>query len=252
MCIDNPTSVPSWVRVAGNVPKDKVGQSVFISTISVFADTSEADLDESAALTKYNGKDAMAETRATLLANMELYGPLKALSEKEAAKQFGARATSIRPALMVGPGDETDRFTYWPVRIDRGGDVLAPGDGSDPAQFIDACDLAEWTIRMVGNRNFGTDNATSPDYEVAMENLHNAALSGAVSNEQKRDPSFATTPQCGVSIGPEQLSEYSGWAAGFRDIARSTDVRTFIAAIVASVAAGNKLPFLFPDLTPAK
>ena len=63
--------------------------------------------------------------------------------------------TVIRPGLIVGPGDETDRFTYWPVRLARGGEVLAPGDGSDPVQFIDARDLAEWTIRMAEQRTFG-------------------------------------------------------------------------------------------------
>ena len=103
---------------------------------------------------------------------------------------------------------------------------------------------------MVGNRNFGTHSATGPDYELAMENVQNAALSGPVSNERKRDPSFATTPQYRVSIGPQQSSGYSGWAAGFRGFARSTDACTFIAAIVPSVAAGNKLPFLSRDTTP--
>ena len=56
----------------------------------------------------------------------------------------------------MGPRDETDRFTYWPVRIDRGGEVLAPGDPNDPVQFIDGRDLAEWTIRMVENGETGT------------------------------------------------------------------------------------------------
>ena len=72
------------------------------------------------------------------------------------------KALIIRPGLIVGPRDETDRFTYWPVRIDRGGDVLAPGMSNDPVQFIDARDLAEWTIRMVENRETGTYNATGP------------------------------------------------------------------------------------------
>ena len=70
--------------------------------------------------------------------------------------------TVIRPGLIVGPGDETDRFTYWPVRLARGGKVLAPGDGSDPVQFIDARDLAEWTIRVAEARVLGVFNATGP------------------------------------------------------------------------------------------
>ena len=104
----------------------------------------------------------MAETQDTLRGNMALYGPLKAVSEEESRRQFGDRTSVIRPGLIVGPGDETDRFTYWPVRLARGGEVLAPGDGSDAVQFIDARDLAEWTIRMCESRSTGTFNATGP------------------------------------------------------------------------------------------
>jgi 2'-hydroxyisoflavone reductase len=110
---------------------------------------------------------------------MRLYGPLKAQSEKEAAKQFPGKTTIIRPGLIVGPGDASDRFTYWPVRVARGGDVLAPGDGEDPVQFIDARDLAEWTIRMAEQRAFGTFNATGPDFQLSMAAmLHGIRASG--------------------------------------------------------------------------
>ena len=105
------------------------GQYIFISTISVYADNDKADRTSPPRLAAYKGADAMAETQDTLKANMALYGPLKALSEEEARRQFGAGTTVIRPGLIVGPGDETDRFTYWPVRMARGGEVLAPGDG---------------------------------------------------------------------------------------------------------------------------
>ena len=105
----------------------------------------------------------MKETRDTVIASkFALYGPLKALSEKEVEKWFPGKSLIIRPGLIVGPGDETDRFTYWPVRIDRGGEVLAPGNPSDPVQFIDARDLAEWTIRMAEQGATGIYNATGP------------------------------------------------------------------------------------------
>src|SRR5690606_39870909 len=134
---------------------------------SVYAGNGTPDADEPAPLAAYAGKDAMAATIESLRADPgNLYGPLKALSEKEAEKQFPGKATIIRPGLIVGPGDPTDRFTYWPVRLARGGEVLAPGDGSDPVQFIDARDLAEWTIRMAESRTFGVFNATGPDYEM--------------------------------------------------------------------------------------
>jgi 2'-hydroxyisoflavone reductase len=86
----------------------------------------------------------------------------------EAECKFPGITTIIRPGLIAGRGDETDRFTYWPVRIAREGTVLAPGDGSDPVQFIDARDLAEWTIRVAESRNFGTYNATGPAQPLTM------------------------------------------------------------------------------------
>jgi 2'-hydroxyisoflavone reductase len=167
VCIDNPTSVPHWVRDAGHVLKKNVGHYIFISTISVYADNSKPGADERAAVAAYTGNNAMAETRDTLAKDMSLYGPLKALCEVEAQKQFKEKTTIIRPGLIVGPGDETDRFSYWPVRIARGGEVLAP-DAQDPVQWIDARDLAEWTIRMAESRTLGTFNATGPDYEMSM------------------------------------------------------------------------------------
>lgn len=171
VCIDNPTTLPFWVRDAGRVLKGRVGQYIFISTISVYASSAAAGADETAALAAYAGKDAMAETQDSVKADMGLYGPLKALSEREAQQWFKDATTVIRPGLIVGPGDETDRFSYWPARLQRGGEVLAPGSGKDPVQFIDARDLAEWTIRMAEQRAYGIYNATGPDYALSMEAL---------------------------------------------------------------------------------
>lgn len=172
VCIDNPTTLPFWVRDAGQVLKGKVGQYVFISTLSVYASEKEPGADETAPVLPYKGADAMQETQATLMKNVEgLYGPLKALSEREAEKWFPGIATVIRPTLIVGPGDESDRFTYWPVRLDKGGDVLAPGDGTDPVQWVDARDLAEWTIRMVEARTTGTFNAAGPGFEMPVSEM---------------------------------------------------------------------------------
>ena len=161
--IDNPTMLPKWVHDAAAILKGNVERYIFISTISVYADASKAGINEKAPVAKYDGKDAMKETRDTVIASkFALYGPLKALSEKEVEKWFPDKACIIRPGLIVGPGDETDRFSYWPVRIDRGGEVLAPGEQSDPVQFIDARDLAEWTIRMAEQGATGVYNATGP------------------------------------------------------------------------------------------
>ncbi|MDB5483734.1 MAG: NAD-dependent epimerase/dehydratase [Caulobacteraceae bacterium] len=168
VCIDNPTTLPFWVRDAGQALRGKVGHYIFISTISVYA-ANDTPADETALLVPYTGKDPMAETADTLRGHVgELYGPLKAVSEREAEKQFPEMTTIIRPGLIAGPGDETDRFTYWLVRLARGGEVLGPGDGSDPVQFIDARDLAEWTIRTAESRTTGVFNATGPAAPLTM------------------------------------------------------------------------------------
>jgi 2'-hydroxyisoflavone reductase len=179
VCIDNPTSLPFWVRDAGQVLQGRVKHYVFISTLSVYASDAKPGQDETAPLAEYKGPDAMKETQQTLRANVEaLYGPLKALSEREAEKWFPGTTTIIRPGLIVGPGDETDRFTYWPVRLDRGGDVLAPGDGSDPVQFVDARDLAEWTIRVAEARALGAFNAMGPASTLTMKAMVDGIAKG--------------------------------------------------------------------------
>jgi 2'-hydroxyisoflavone reductase len=172
VCIDNPAMLPFWVRDAGLALHNKVKQYVFISTISAYAENKTAGADETAPLAKYTGQDAMAETQETLRAHMaELYGPLKAVSEHEAQQYFPGKATIVRPGLIAGPGDESDRFTYWPVRLSRGGEVLAPGDGSDPIQVIDVRDLAEWTIRLAESRTLGIFNAIGPARPMIMREM---------------------------------------------------------------------------------
>jgi nucleoside-diphosphate-sugar epimerase len=160
--IDNPTTLPAWVRDAAQILKGNVERYVFISTISVYGEVKTGP-DETAPTEKYEGADPYKETLEAMKASgYKTYGPLKALSEKETEKWFPGKTLIIRPGLIVGPRDETDRFTYWPVRIDRGGEVLAPGSAENAVQFIDARDLAEWTIRMVENRETGIYNATGP------------------------------------------------------------------------------------------
>jgi 2'-hydroxyisoflavone reductase len=151
------------VRTAAEVLKDSVDQYVFISTISVYADNSKPGAGEEGPLNTL--EDPTVEEIGPN------YGGLKALSEQEAQKAFPGRATIIRPGLIVGPGDPSDRFTYWPVRIAKGGEVLAPGNPTDPVQFIDARDLAEWIIRMVEQKTYGTFNATGPAHPLTMAEM---------------------------------------------------------------------------------
>ena len=171
VCIDNATSLPRWVRDAARVLKGHVGHYVFISTISAYA-ANDRMADETAATAVYKGADAMAETTQSLSADRRLYGPLKAESEMEALLQYGeATTTIIRASLIVGPGDATDRFTYWPERLARGGEILAPGDGSDPVQFVDVRDLAEWIIRVAEERTIGVFNASGPARPITMDQM---------------------------------------------------------------------------------
>jgi nucleoside-diphosphate-sugar epimerase len=182
--IDNPTTLPAWVRDAAQILKGNVERYVFISTVSVYADTNNG-VDETAPLAKYDGPDAYKETLEAMKASgYKTYGPLKALSEKETEEWFPGKTLIIRPGLIVGPRDETDRFTYWPVRIDRGGEVLAPGTSGDPVQFIDARDLAEWTIRMVENRETGIYNATGPTKPLGIGNMLDE-IKGALRSDAK-------------------------------------------------------------------
>src|SRR4029453_17248005 len=181
--IDNPTTLPAWVRDAAQILKGNVEHYVFISTIPVYGEVKTAP-DETTPTEKYEGADPYKETLEAMKAGgYKTYGPLKALSEREAEKWFPGKALLICPGLIVGPRDETDRFTYWLVRIDRGGEVLAPGEPSDPVQFIDARDLAEWTIRMVESRETGIYNATGPAEPLGiggmLDGIKDALKSGA-------------------------------------------------------------------------
>jgi len=184
--IDNPTTLPVWVRDVAQILKGNVERYVFTSTISVYGEV-RTGVDENAPTEKYQGVDPYKETLEAMRASgYKTYGPLKALSEKEAEKWFPGKTLIIRPGLIVGPRDETDRFTYWPVRIDRGGEVIAPGNRNDPVQFIDARDLAEWTIRMAENRETGIYNATGPAKALGIGGM----LDG-IKDAEKSNASFA-------------------------------------------------------------
>jgi len=155
--IDNPTRNPAWVRGAGEALKGRVGQYVFVSTISVFSDYSKPGMDEQGPLHTPGAPAVWASNDG---AN---YGPNKVQCEIDATAQFGEdKVTIVRPGLIVGPGDLSDRFSYWPVRIDKGGEILAPGTPDDPVQYVDVHDLSEWIVRCGEQHTIGTFNATGP------------------------------------------------------------------------------------------
>ena len=156
--IDNSASVPRWVRDSAGLLAGRAERYLFVSSISAYADFGTAGLTEDAPVAQLDDPTVEEVTGTT-------YGGMKALAEEAAREAFGANAIIVRPGLIIGPGDPTDRWTYWPVRLDRGGEVLAPNSPADPVQNIDARDLSEWIVRLVEEPGHGgTYNGTSPVY----------------------------------------------------------------------------------------
>jgi 2'-hydroxyisoflavone reductase len=188
--IDNPTTAPAWVRNVAQHMKGNTGHYIFISTISVYPDNSVPNADETAPTTPLpDSLDPYTLDRQNF---GRYYGALKSRSEKDVQENYPGAFTIIRPGLIVGPLDPSDRFTYWPVRVARGGEVLAPGSPDDVTQFIDARDLAEWTIRMAekGPKDGGgIYNATGP-----REPLPMGRFLDACKNVTRSDARFTWVP----------------------------------------------------------
>jgi 2'-hydroxyisoflavone reductase len=172
--IDTSGHLPRAVRAAAEVLADEVERYVFVSTQNAYKDVSVPDIDETyplATLTSEQLDRANAIDTSGQPSYGELYGGLKALCEQTAEDVMSGRVLIIRPGLIVGPHDYTDRFTYWPVRVARGGEVLAPGPPDRFVQFIDVRDLAEWTISMIEHKAMGAYNAHGVPKTLTMEHL---------------------------------------------------------------------------------
>lgn len=167
--IDNSGYVPRHVADSARLLRDAADHYVYISTISVYADFG-APMPENATVA------TMADETVEEVTN-ETYGPLKALCEQRAAAEFGEdRMTVLRPTYICGPGDRTDRFTYWPIRCNAGGEMLVPGTAKDPVQIIDVRDLGIFTIDAAERRFTGTYNTVTPPGEFTMGALIDDAL----------------------------------------------------------------------------
>ena len=165
--IDTCGYMPHIVRASAEFLKDAVGRYVFVSSISVYADFATVGMDENAPLGTIEDETVEEITNET-------YGPLKVLCERAVSEVMGEeRALHIRAGLIVGPYDLSDRFTYWPYRLAKGGDVLAPGSPDAPVQIIDVRDLAEWIIRAVEAGLSGPYNVTGPEYRLTMGQVLN-------------------------------------------------------------------------------
>lgn len=188
--IDTCGLFPRPVAAAAQTLSSSINSYVFISSQSVYANVSTEGVDEDAplkALTseqlqRANELESSGQTSAAALG--DLYGGLKALCERAAEEVMPGRVLNLRPGLIVGPYDYTDRFTYWVARVARGGEVLVPGRPDYAVQFIDARDLAEWIVTMIEKKLSGIYNANGLPGKLTMQDLLEASKVASGSNAQ--------------------------------------------------------------------
>ena len=160
--VDTSGYVPHVVRRSAELLSPATEQYTFVSSISVYPEFSQPVHEESPLAELADGQPA-----DELMSDYANYGALKALCEREVVEAFAGRALAVRAGLIVGPHDPTGRFTYWPHRLARGGEVLAPGPPERPVQFVDVRDLAEWIVTASEERLTGAFNATSEPHAFA-------------------------------------------------------------------------------------
>ncbi|WP_419162704.1 NAD-dependent epimerase/dehydratase family protein [Candidatus Palauibacter sp.] len=157
--IDNSTSRPDWVTSIAEFLRDSVEYFYYVSSRSAYA--SHSTVPMTSEVPSYTYETAGVD-RATADITQLPYGLAKAESEREVMRIFPERYGIFRPGLIIGPDDPTDRFTYWPVRIHRGGEVLSPGDGTDPVQIIDVRDLGDFMALSSDQGHTGIFNLVGP------------------------------------------------------------------------------------------
>lgn len=171
--IDDTGQIPKYVKMSAELLAPNVGYCLFISSISAYASFAKPN-DEDSPTGKLTDPDIDKTTDET-------YGPMKALCEQYSAQAFKGRASIVRPGYIVGPLDASDRFTYWPVRASKGGEMLAPGTPHDPIQIIDVRDLAAWMMKLAQQRITGYFNAISPPRAFTMGDIITASLQASAS-----------------------------------------------------------------------
>lgn len=180
--IDTCGSFPRQIQMVMDALGGNIGHYTFISSISAFSDFSKPGMDET-------GPVGTLEDETVEEVTFENYGPLKVLCERAVAEAMPGRALNIRPGLIVGRDDWSDRFSYWPRRIAGGGEVLVPGKPEAPVQIVDVEDLATWTLTMAEQKKTGLYSATGPDHELTM-----ADVVEACKNASGSDATFTWIP----------------------------------------------------------
>lgn len=209
--------VPRVVAQSVAILREHVPHYTFISSISVYPNFPELGMDESYPV------DVLPDDALDSEDIGKYYGALKALCEKEVEEAYGVNALIVRPGLIVGPHDPTDRFTYWPHRFSDGGSVLVPGERTRTIQFIDARDLALWTLDMVERKQSGVYNATGPLHHFTMENLVDVCTDvvredGTSAQAVWVDEAFLKEHQVGAWVElPLWIPEEANWP-GFGDV----------------------------------
>jgi 2'-hydroxyisoflavone reductase len=247
--IDNTASIPRWVTATAGLLANASDSYLYTSSISAYADHSKPGADETAEVGQID-----PEEEAKVLTNKDItgenYGPLKARCEAEARKAFtDDRTCIVRPGLIVGPGDYSDRFTYWPVRIFKGGEVMAPGNPTDPVQFIDARDLGEWYIRLVEDGTTGTFNGVGPRSPMSIAGML-YGIRATVDNDISFtwvDAEFLeeheVQPWMHMTVWVPPIGEYAGFSTSNIDraIEAGLTFRPLADTAVATVAYWNSL-----------
>jgi 2'-hydroxyisoflavone reductase len=233
--VDTSGYFPRHVAASAELLAEHVGHYVFISSVSAYAKNDEIDQTEDAQVAVLD--DPTVETMGEEFQN---YGGLKVLCEKAAEAAMPGRVSNVRPGYIVGPDDPTDRFTYWPVRVAAGGEVLAPGTAKDPIQIIDVRDLGEFIVKLCADKAKGVFNAVGPEPPIDMGELLASCQRVAGTDidlawvdatfleaESKKAPVYLPiwVPPHGETVGFHRRSNARAIAAGLRFRALDDTVR---------------------------
>jgi len=240
--IDNSGFYPRHVEASAELLGPHVRQYIYVSSISAYANTAAEGQDETAPVATMDDP-----TLESMGENYENYGPLKALCEQAAEAAMPGRVTVVRPGYIVGPGDHSYRFSYWPLRIRQGGDVAVPGGPDDPIQVIDVRDLTEWIIHLAEENITGVFNACGPDRALPMEEMVRT-----VKTAGGGDATFTWLPTGFLEEGPDIYFPiwvpYEGETRGFhtwsnaRAIAAGLTFRPLAETVAATLEAFDALP----------
>lgn len=249
--IDNSGYFPRIVKASAEWAAKSAKYYLFISTISVYKGNDQPGAGTDAEVGTID--DPTVETFGR---GFENYGPLKALSERAAEAAMPDKSAIVRPGLIVGPGDPTGRFTYWPVRAQKGGEVLAPGSPDDPIQMIDVRDLAEWVVMLVENKTTGVFNAVGPQEGLTMGKVLDGCKNAAPGDAKFTWCDAAFLESQGVSAWGDMpvWVPPSGESAGMhrRDVIKSTKAGLKFRDVADTCAATLAWHKALPDDSPLK